>query len=309
MAVNRHYSLAPNPADHPKYPNTVNQLIAGGGSVAGYQAGSTFKLFTMLAALESGKTLDTVFNAPSPLVSKYKATRPGHLRRLLVPGQRQSRRGWTATGQCGRRSAGRSTPTSSGWSSRSERSRRSPWHSGSASSSGRKATPRWPPTRAAGARSPWAWPIPPRSTWPTRTPPSPPAGIYCAPLPVNVDHRRGRPTRSRRRTRTAIRRSPRTSPPPRSTRPAARSASSRRSAPCDGGTATAVAGDPGQSAGRRQDRQLGAERDRDIRRVHPADRGRRHRRESGQSPRLRGQRGLAAGERRRRPYHGRCAAG
>jgi membrane peptidoglycan carboxypeptidase len=71
MAVNRHYSLAPNPKAHPKYPNTVNQLIAGGGSVNGYQTGSTFKMFTMLAALELGKTLDTAFNAPSPLVTHF----------------------------------------------------------------------------------------------------------------------------------------------------------------------------------------------------------------------------------------------
>jgi membrane peptidoglycan carboxypeptidase len=77
MAVNRHYSLAANPSSHPKYPNTVNQLIAGGGSVAGYQSGSTFKLFTMLAALEQGKTLDTAFNAPSPLKSIYPLSGPG----------------------------------------------------------------------------------------------------------------------------------------------------------------------------------------------------------------------------------------
>jgi membrane peptidoglycan carboxypeptidase len=76
LAVNRHYSLDANPPEHPKYPNTVNQLVAGGGSVTGYQSGSTFKLFTMLAALEAGKTLDTVFNAPSPLVSSFPGT-PG----------------------------------------------------------------------------------------------------------------------------------------------------------------------------------------------------------------------------------------
>jgi membrane peptidoglycan carboxypeptidase len=71
MAVNRHYSLAANPKSHPKYPNTVNQLIAGGGSVNGYQTGSTFKMFTMLAALELGKTLDTAFVAPSPILTRF----------------------------------------------------------------------------------------------------------------------------------------------------------------------------------------------------------------------------------------------
>ena len=72
MAVNRHYSLAANPAGQPNYPNTVNQLIAGGGGVSGYQAGSTFKMFTMLAALQAGRTLDTGFDARSPLVTKFR---------------------------------------------------------------------------------------------------------------------------------------------------------------------------------------------------------------------------------------------
>ncbi|MDG4822875.1 transglycosylase domain-containing protein [Asanoa sp. WMMD1127] len=61
LAVNRHYSLDKKPGD------TVDQLVAGGSSVTGYQAGSTFKLFTMLAALEAGQTLDTGFDAPSRL--------------------------------------------------------------------------------------------------------------------------------------------------------------------------------------------------------------------------------------------------
>ncbi|WP_432975265.1 transglycosylase domain-containing protein [Dactylosporangium sp. CA-233914] len=67
LAVNRHFSLEANPPEHPQYPNTVNQLVAGGADVAGYQAGSTFKMFTMLAALDSGRPLNTSFNAPARL--------------------------------------------------------------------------------------------------------------------------------------------------------------------------------------------------------------------------------------------------
>ncbi|MTK03248.1 transglycosylase domain-containing protein [Micromonospora sp. CP22] len=73
MAVNRHYSLDANPDGQANYPNTVNPLISGGAGVAGYQAGSTFKLFTMLAALESGRTLSTGFHAPSRLPTRYAA--------------------------------------------------------------------------------------------------------------------------------------------------------------------------------------------------------------------------------------------
>ncbi|KXK61246.1 glycosyl transferase [Micromonospora rosaria] len=73
LAVNRHYSLAANPDGQDNHPHTVNQLVAGGGSVEGYQAGSTFKLFTMLAALENGRTLATGFDAPSRLPTRYPA--------------------------------------------------------------------------------------------------------------------------------------------------------------------------------------------------------------------------------------------
>lgn len=73
MAVNRHYSLAANPDGQANHPNTVNPLISGGGGVDGYQAGSTFKLFTMLAALESGRTLSTGFDAPARLPTRYPA--------------------------------------------------------------------------------------------------------------------------------------------------------------------------------------------------------------------------------------------
>ncbi|MER7169038.1 transglycosylase domain-containing protein [Micromonospora sp. NPDC000207] len=74
MAVNRTYSLnldenppTSNPEASPKvkanYPNTVAPLL-GGGDLPGYQAGSTFKMFPMLAALNAGMPLSTTFDAP-----------------------------------------------------------------------------------------------------------------------------------------------------------------------------------------------------------------------------------------------------
>jgi membrane peptidoglycan carboxypeptidase len=87
MAVNRRYSLDQDGngkhTDRAKrkaglkgnYPNTVNPLL-GGGDMAGYQAGSTFKIFTMLAALEEGRTLSTSFDAPERLRTRY-ITSPG----------------------------------------------------------------------------------------------------------------------------------------------------------------------------------------------------------------------------------------
>jgi membrane peptidoglycan carboxypeptidase len=82
MAVNRTYSLDQRdnkPSSDPakrrdglkgNYPNTVNPLL-GGGDMAGYQAGSTFKIFTMLAALDKGMPLSTSFYAPMVFRSKY----------------------------------------------------------------------------------------------------------------------------------------------------------------------------------------------------------------------------------------------
>lgn len=82
MSVNRTYSLdqknnGPNP-DYNKasdnipsnYPNTVNMLL-GGGDLPGYQAGSTFKFFTMMAALDKGIPLTQSFYSPQRLQSQY----------------------------------------------------------------------------------------------------------------------------------------------------------------------------------------------------------------------------------------------
>ncbi|MFB9239506.1 transglycosylase domain-containing protein [Plantactinospora siamensis] len=81
MAVNRIYSLdqsqnGPNSNSALQgkvpgnYPNTVVPLL-GGGDLPGYQAGSTFKMFTMLAALKAGMPLNTEYNAPNRIVSIY----------------------------------------------------------------------------------------------------------------------------------------------------------------------------------------------------------------------------------------------
>jgi membrane peptidoglycan carboxypeptidase len=59
MAINRDYGT------------TFDQLIAGGNGLPGYQAGSTFKMFAMLAALEAGLPLDTGFEAPAQLVTRW----------------------------------------------------------------------------------------------------------------------------------------------------------------------------------------------------------------------------------------------
>jgi membrane peptidoglycan carboxypeptidase len=81
MAVNRVYSLDQrrngehsDPRQRGKlkgnYPNTVNALL-GGGELPGYQAGSTFKMFTLLAALDRGMGLSTSFYAPQKYRSIY----------------------------------------------------------------------------------------------------------------------------------------------------------------------------------------------------------------------------------------------
>jgi membrane peptidoglycan carboxypeptidase len=87
MGVNRTYSLNQN-ANHrnsnrykraagvkSNYPNTV-AMLDGGGDLPGYQAGSTFKIFTMLAALDMGYTLNLSYFAPEKYRSKYRDSGP-----------------------------------------------------------------------------------------------------------------------------------------------------------------------------------------------------------------------------------------
>lgn len=82
MAVNRVYSLdqshngahtdpARRRAGVPgNYPNTVNPLLGGGG-LPGYQAGSTFKIFTMLTALERGLPLNTTMSVGGSICTPW----------------------------------------------------------------------------------------------------------------------------------------------------------------------------------------------------------------------------------------------
>jgi membrane peptidoglycan carboxypeptidase len=88
MATNRNFKLDDpddpknGPHTNPKlrkrglrgtYPNTTNPLISGGGDIDGYQAGSTFKLFTTVAALESGLPLNTSINSPPQVTTSFYA--------------------------------------------------------------------------------------------------------------------------------------------------------------------------------------------------------------------------------------------
>lgn len=79
LALNRQYSLDqsdngphsnPSTDQRGNYPNTVNALL-GGGNASGYQGGSTFKVFVMLAALDDGYTLDHSIDSPHTVTTGY----------------------------------------------------------------------------------------------------------------------------------------------------------------------------------------------------------------------------------------------
>lgn len=86
LSANRDYQLddPDNPENKPhsnpakretgalgNYPNTVNPLLTGGDGITGYQAGSTFKIFTLVAALEKGIPLSHTINAETQFQSDY----------------------------------------------------------------------------------------------------------------------------------------------------------------------------------------------------------------------------------------------
>jgi membrane peptidoglycan carboxypeptidase len=74
--VNPQNPLSTNPAKRAagvraSYPNTTNPLMSGGGDINGYQAGSVFKIYTLVAALEKGYPLDFTINAVPKYTTKY----------------------------------------------------------------------------------------------------------------------------------------------------------------------------------------------------------------------------------------------
>lgn len=70
MAINRKYGIQKNPGGK-NYPYTVNPLLSGSAVSPGYQAGSTFKMFTMLAALSKGIPLSHEIFSPNRYTSQY----------------------------------------------------------------------------------------------------------------------------------------------------------------------------------------------------------------------------------------------
>lgn len=73
MAINRKYGIQKNAGGH-TYPYTENPLLSGSSISPGYQAGSTFKMFTMLAALQKNIPLSHSIFAEARYKSSFTGT-------------------------------------------------------------------------------------------------------------------------------------------------------------------------------------------------------------------------------------------
>jgi membrane peptidoglycan carboxypeptidase len=80
LAVNRHFSNGTSTSE------TTNPLVSGGGTTYGYPSGSTFKMFTMLTALEKGMPLSSSFDAPAKLPTQWPDNGPGNCGGMYCPG-------------------------------------------------------------------------------------------------------------------------------------------------------------------------------------------------------------------------------
>jgi membrane peptidoglycan carboxypeptidase len=79
MAINRTFSQQPNP-NQKAYPNTVFPYLTGSAQApdrVGYHAGSTFKIFAIVAALQKGIPLAQTIRANGTYVSHKATYKPG----------------------------------------------------------------------------------------------------------------------------------------------------------------------------------------------------------------------------------------